>query len=170
MEAQILRAGPSLIFMVEMRWSSRRSMRACPSISCDRNWAASSSQPEHERKTRWYDQHKQKVYITFTKGLQAIFLITEHQPWSEEMNLQTSSTLHWPGVAERKLAPSSGRLPGAELSDCGALWSAREQECEEVGESEGESSSSSSPSLDTSSERLDSEWHYSQKSRNSSTR
>lgn len=37
MEAQILSAGPSLMFMVEMRWSSRSSRSACPSISCDRN-------------------------------------------------------------------------------------------------------------------------------------
>lgn len=89
---------------------------------------------------------------------------SKHQPWSEEMNLQTSSTLHWAGVADRKLPPCRGRLPGAELSDWGALCSALEQEWEELGESEGESSSSSSsPSLDTSSDRLDSEWHYRQK-------
>lgn len=49
-EAQILRAGPSLIFIVEIRCSSRRSIRACPSISCDRNWAANSSQPEQTRR------------------------------------------------------------------------------------------------------------------------
>lgn len=51
MEAQILSAGPSLMFMVEMRWSSRSSRSACPSISCDRNWAASSSQPGETEKT-----------------------------------------------------------------------------------------------------------------------
>lgn len=68
------------------------------------------------------------------------------------MNLHTSATLHCAGVDERKLAPSNGRLPGAELSDCGALWSALEYEWEELGDKEGESSSSSSPSLDTSSE------------------
>lgn len=147
MEAQILRAGPSLMFIVDMRWSSRRSSRACPSISCDRNWAASSSQPE-DNKTRIQDTgtlHKYKMTSRQT---------ADHQPWSDEMNLQTSSTLHWAGVDERKLAPSGGRLPGAELSDRGALCSALEHECEELGESEGESSS-----LDTSSERLDSEWH-----------
>lgn len=102
---------------------------------------------------------KQETWLRLTKLLSN----HKHQPWSEEINLQTSSTLHWAGVAERKLAPSSGRLPGAELSDGGALCPALEQECEELGDSERESSSSSSPSLDTSSERLDSEWHYSQK-------
>lgn len=50
MEAQILSAGPSLMFMVEMRWSSRSSSRAWPSISWERNWAASSSQPEQKQK------------------------------------------------------------------------------------------------------------------------
>lgn len=50
MWAQILRAGPSLMFMVDMRCSSFSSRRACPSISCDRNWEASSSQPAEEDK------------------------------------------------------------------------------------------------------------------------
>lgn len=51
-EAQIFRAGPSLMFMVEIRWSSLSSNRACPSISCDRNWVASSSQPKPSRKPK----------------------------------------------------------------------------------------------------------------------
>lgn len=72
------------------------------------------------------------------------------------MNLQTSSTLHWAGVAERKLDPSIW-LQGAGLSG-GAPCPGFEQESEELGDNEEESSSSSSsPSLDTSSERLDSE-------------
>lgn len=50
MWAQILSAGPSLMFMVDMRCSSFRSSRACPSISCDRNWVAKSSQPAQQRK------------------------------------------------------------------------------------------------------------------------
>lgn len=152
MEAQILSAGPSLIFMVEIRWSSRKSSRACPSISCDRKWAASSSQPEH----REVQSACKTTKVAYDLKINCD---PARLPWSEEINLQTSSTLHWEGVADRKLAPSSGRLPGAELSDCGALWSARlEQEWEELGDSDGDSSSSS-PSLEASSERLDSEWH-----------
>lgn len=156
-EAQILRAGPSLIFMVEIRCSSRRRSRACPSISCDRNWAASSSQPEHSRKDKTTRSAGRR------RGAKIIWngVWCGRRPWSEETNLQTSSTLHWAGVAERKLAPSSG----AEQSDWGALCSALEQEREEEdGDREGESSSSSSsPSLDMSSERLDSELHYVEK-------
>lgn len=34
-----------MMFMVDMRCSSFSSSSACPSISCDRNWEASSSQP-----------------------------------------------------------------------------------------------------------------------------
>lgn len=65
MEAQILRAGPSLIFMVEMRCSSRRSSRACPSISCDKNWAASSSQPEQkDRKVDVIQKEKTRTRAT----------------------------------------------------------------------------------------------------------
>lgn len=41
-----MRAGPSLMFMVDMRCSSFSSSSACPSISCDRNWEARSSHPE----------------------------------------------------------------------------------------------------------------------------
>lgn len=65
------------------------------------------------------------------------------------MNCDTSSTLHWEGLA--------GRQPGAELSagsGGGGWW----QDAEEAGERDMGSSSSSSP-LDSSSERLDSEWH-----------
>lgn len=51
MWAQILRAGPSLMFMVDMRCSSFSRSRACPSISWERNWEASSSQPETKKKT-----------------------------------------------------------------------------------------------------------------------
>lgn len=104
------------------------------------------------------------------KAYKTVHLINEHRPWREEINLQTSSTLHWAGVAERKLPPSIWRLQRVGLSDGGALCPAFEQECEELGDSEGESSSSSSPSLDTSSERLDSEWHYAQKSGDSDTK
>ena len=50
MWAQILSAGPSLMFMVDMRCSSFSSSRAWPSISCDRNWEAISSQPAERRK------------------------------------------------------------------------------------------------------------------------
>lgn len=102
------------MFMVDMRCSSFSSSRACPSISCDRNWEASSS-----------------------------------QPCSEEINCDTSSTLHWPGLVGRQL--------GAELSvgsGGGGWW----QEAEEAGERDMGSSSSSSP-LDSSSEWLDSERH-----------
>lgn len=68
MEAQILRAGPSLMFMVEMRWSSRSSRRAWPSISCDRNWAANSSQPEQKAggSMRWaqgFDEDKNPDWL-----------------------------------------------------------------------------------------------------------
>ncbi|KAG7215420.1 hypothetical protein INR49_006520 [Caranx melampygus] len=49
-EFRILRAGPSLMFMVDMRCSSFSSSSACPSISCDRNWEASSSQPVRKRR------------------------------------------------------------------------------------------------------------------------
>ena len=49
MWAQILRAGPNLMFIVDIRCSSFSKSKACPSISCDRNWEASSSQPEKKR-------------------------------------------------------------------------------------------------------------------------
>ena len=71
------------------------------------------------------------------------------QPCREEMNWETSSTLHWAGLA--------GGWLGAELSvggGGGSWW----QEAEEAGESDMGSSSSSSP-LDSSSEWLDSERH-----------
>lgn len=38
--AQILSAGPSFTFNVVIRWSSLRSINACPSISCARNSSA----------------------------------------------------------------------------------------------------------------------------------
>lgn len=69
------------------------------------------------------------------------------QPCREEINCETSSTLHWPGLAGRQL--------GAELSvwsGGGGWW----QEAEEAGERDMGSSSSSSP-LESSSEWLDSE-------------
>lgn len=43
--AKILSAGPSLMFMVPIRWSSFSSSRACPSISWERNSSAISRQP-----------------------------------------------------------------------------------------------------------------------------
>lgn len=63
------------------------------------------------------------------------------------MNCETSSTLHWPGLAGRQL--------GAELSvrRGGAGWW---HEAEEAGDRDMGSSSSSSP-LESSSEWLDSE-------------
>lgn len=64
MEAQILRAGPSLMFMVEMRWSSRKSSSACPSISWDWNWAASSSQPDRPRDSVNAGDNKEKQHVT----------------------------------------------------------------------------------------------------------
>lgn len=77
------------------------------------------------------------------------FTVKIFQPCSEEINWDTSSTLHWAGLADRQL--------GAELSvgsgGCG-WW----QEAEEAGERDMGSSSSSSP-LDSSSEWLDSERH-----------
>lgn len=48
MWAQIFRAGPSLMFMLVIRWSSVRSSRAWPSISCSRNASATSPQPENK--------------------------------------------------------------------------------------------------------------------------
>lgn len=72
------------------------------------------------------------------------------QPCSEEINWDTSSTLHWPGLA-------GGQPGGAEVSvgsGGGGWW----QEAEEAGERDMGSSSSSSP-LDSSSEWLDSERH-----------
>ena len=71
------------------------------------------------------------------------------RPCSEEINCDTSSTLHWAGPEGRQL--------GAELSvgGWGAAWW---QEAEEAGERDMGSSSSSSP-LDSSSEWLDSERH-----------
>lgn len=45
MRAKILSAGPSLMFMVLMRWSSFKRSKACPSISWDRNSSAISWQP-----------------------------------------------------------------------------------------------------------------------------
>ena len=45
MRAQILRAGPSLMLMAVIRWSSFSSSRACPSISCCRNSSAYSPHP-----------------------------------------------------------------------------------------------------------------------------
>lgn len=58
MWAQILRAGPSLMFMVDMRCSSFSSSRACPSISCDRNWEASSSQPTRTKRNLEGEENK----------------------------------------------------------------------------------------------------------------
>lgn len=71
------------------------------------------------------------------------------RPCSEEINCETSSTLHWPGLAGRQLGakPSVG-------SRGGGWW----QEAEEAGERDMGSSSSSSP-LESSSEWLDSERH-----------
>lgn len=66
MWAQILRAGPSLMFMVDMRCSSFSSSRAWPSISCDRNWEASSSQPAKRninRKKHGEEATKSKIRI-----------------------------------------------------------------------------------------------------------
>lgn len=57
MWAQILRAGPSLMFMLVMRWSSVSSSSAWPSISCTRNASATSLQPEHK-------QHRGRSYPT----------------------------------------------------------------------------------------------------------
>lgn len=53
--AKILRAGPSLMFMVPMRWSSFSSSRACPSISWERNSSAISRQPAttHDRESTY---------------------------------------------------------------------------------------------------------------------
>lgn len=45
MRAKILSAGPSLMFMVLIRWSSFNRSKACPSISWDRNSSAISWQP-----------------------------------------------------------------------------------------------------------------------------
>lgn len=45
MRAQIFRAGPSLIFIALIRWSSFSKRRACPSISCALNSSAISWQP-----------------------------------------------------------------------------------------------------------------------------
>lgn len=45
MWAQIFSAGPSLMFMLVIRWSSVSSSRAWPSISCSRNASATSLQP-----------------------------------------------------------------------------------------------------------------------------
>lgn len=77
------------------------------------------------------------------------FAVKIFQPCSEEINCDTSSTLHCAGLAGRQL--------GAELSvgsGGGGWW----QEAEEAGERDMGSSSSSSP-LDSSSEWLDSERH-----------
>lgn len=56
MWAQILSAGPSLMFMVDMRCSSFSSSRACPSISWQRNSSAISRQPAAT--------HQQSAYST----------------------------------------------------------------------------------------------------------
>lgn len=87
MEAQILRAGPSLIFMVDMRWSSRRSSRACPSISCERNCAASSSQPEHNKKTQRHDQHRGQQGMTV--------LLNDIKRSTNNIHLMWPPTLKW---------------------------------------------------------------------------
>jgi len=48
------------MFMVDMRCSSRRSRRACPSISWDRKWEANSSQPEEEEKMEEVDERQSR--------------------------------------------------------------------------------------------------------------
>lgn len=50
MWAKIFSAGPSLMFMVLMRWSSLRSIKAWPSISWERNSSAISWQPGAKEK------------------------------------------------------------------------------------------------------------------------
>lgn len=80
MEAQILRAGPNLIFMVEIRWSSRRSSNACPSISCDRKWAASSSQPGQKQRNR-------KIQLTW--------LELTNTKWTQLRSNHSPPTLKW---------------------------------------------------------------------------
>lgn len=55
MWAKIFSAGPSLMFMVLMRWSSLRSIKAWPSISWERNSSAIS----------WQPGAKEKLLVTF---------------------------------------------------------------------------------------------------------
>lgn len=76
-------------------------------------------------------------------------------PCSEEINCDTSSTLHWAGLAGRQLGAklSVGSVEGGRGGG-GGWW----HEEEEAGERDMGSSSSSSP-LDSSSEWLDSERH-----------
>lgn len=148
MWAQILRAGPSLMFMVDMRCSSFSSSSACPSISCDRNWEASSSQPARKRRGRNENMCNSDICFQWDSQCQCVAVQTV-PPCSEEINWDTSSTLHWAGMAGRQLGaePSVGRG--------GAGWW---QEAEDAGERDMGSSSSSS-TLDSSSEWLDSERH-----------
>lgn len=62
MWAQILSAGPSLMFMLVIRWSSVSSSRAWPSISCSRKASATSLQPETQ-------PHKDTARRGFRGGL-----------------------------------------------------------------------------------------------------
>lgn len=52
--AKIFSAGPSLMFMVLMRWSSFRRSRAWPSISWERNSSAISWHPGKHKQYIWY--------------------------------------------------------------------------------------------------------------------
>lgn len=70
-------------------------------------------------------------------------------PWSEEINCDTSFTVHWAGLAGRQLVAALSVEAGG-----GGWW----QEAEEAGDRDMASSSSSCP-LDSSSEWLDSDRH-----------
>lgn len=63
MWAQILSAGPSLMFMLVMRWSSVSSSRACPSISCSRKASATSLQPVGGRGSGCQRSEQKKVFL-----------------------------------------------------------------------------------------------------------
>lgn len=153
-EAQILRAGPSLMFIVDMRCSSLSSISACPSISCDRNWDARSSQPD-----KWF--HKWRIIwnniVNVRRNIKLSLLY--YWPWRDEMNWHTSCTLQSAGLPDRKWFSSTGSPPGAASSSWGPQWVGLGHEKVELGESDMKSSSSSPSQLEMSSERLDSERH-----------
>lgn len=85
--AKILSAGPSLMFMVPMRWSSFSSSRACPSISWERNSSAISRQPaaHHQQSELPPLDHEGKstvsvTWISFTPVFFFFFLNRETLP------------------------------------------------------------------------------------------
>ena len=84
-----LSAGPSLRFMALTRWSSVRSSRACPSISCERNSLATSFPPaEKEDAKRPTSKSKVRLlFRTFNWCIAGDYSASLNAAWSDVTNL-----------------------------------------------------------------------------------